>query len=311
MKRRIRGLLLDNWNLKATSLFLALILWIFVRGELGPERIIAIPLEVRVPRQMEIINKRPGSIEVTMRGAPVSNLWFSQPLPTCVIDLQKADEGEHIVSLTSGNIKVSQGSGIEILQVNPARVTIILESTVSKEIPIVTPVRGEPAKGFEVYGKSLKPSSVILSGPRSRIAEIRDVRTAPISLEGRSESCQFFVDFNLKDASIRTSVQNPILVEFSIGPARQLHTITGVPVVVDDDAFFATPKQIEIQVLAKPDLISNITPMNFRASVSAKTSSSPESSIRIKPAVQILNNFNGSMVIKGIHPSTVKLRLKK
>jgi hypothetical protein len=311
MRRRIKGLLLDNWNLKATSLFLALILWIFVRGELGPERIIAIPLEVRVPRQMEIINKRPASIEVTMRGAPVSNLWFSQPLPTCVIDLQTAGEGEHIVPLTPDNIKISQGSGIEILQVNPARVAIILESTVSKEIPIVTPVRGEPAKGFEVYGKNSKPSSIILTGPRSRITEIKDVRTAPISLEGRRESCQFFVDFNLRDTSIRTSVQNPVLVEFSIGPARKLHTIQGVPVIVDDDAFFATPKQIEIQVLAKPDLISDITPINFRASASDKTSTAAEWPIRIKPTVQILNDFSGSIVIKAIHPSEITLRRKK
>jgi YbbR domain-containing protein len=311
MKLWIKELLLENWNLKATSLFLALILWIFVRGELGPERIITVPLEVRMPRQMEIVNKRPASIEVTMRGAPVSNLWFSQPLPTCVIDLQKADEGEHIVPLAPGNIKISQGSGIEILQVNPARVTIILEATVSKEIPIVTPVRGEPINGFEVYGKSSKPSSIIISGPRSRIAEIRDVHTAPVSLQGRSESCQFFVDLNLRDSSIRTSVQNPVLVEFSIGPARQLHRISGVPVEVDDNAFSVTPKQIEIQVLAKPDLLADITPMSFRASVSTKAAAAAESPIRIKPAVQILNDFGGTLLIKAIHPSTITVRQKK
>jgi hypothetical protein len=311
MRRWMKELFLDNWNLKATALFLALILWVFVRGEPGPERIITVPLEVRIPRQMEIINKRPTSIEVTMRGAPVSNLWFSQPLPACVIDLQTAGEGEHVVPLTPDSVKVSKGSGIEILQVNPARITIVLESTVSKEIPIVALVREGPARGFEVYGKSSKPSSIIISGPRSRIAAMQEVHTAPISLEGRSQSCQFFVDLNLKDNTIRTSVQNPILIEVSIGPARKLHTIRGVPVVVDADTLFATPKQIEIQVLAKPDSIPDITPKDFQATAKAKYSNSAELPIHAKPTVQILNDFNGSMVIKAIHPSEVTLQPRK
>jgi YbbR domain-containing protein len=311
MRRWMKELLLDNWNLKATALFLALILWVFVRGEPGPERIVTVPLEVRVPRQMEIINKRPSSIEVTMRGAPVSNLWFSQPLPTCVIDLQAAGEGEHMVSLTPDSVKVSKGSGIEILQVNPARVAIVLESTVSREIPIMVPVREGPPRGFEIYSKYSKPASVIISGPRSRIAALQEVHTAPVSLQGSNQTFRFFVELILKDNSIRTSVQNPILVEVSIGPVRKLHTIHRVPVVVDADSFFVTPKQIEIQVLARPDSIPDITPMNFRAAAKAKYTNGAELPIHVKPTLQILNDFNGSMVIKAIHPSEITLQPRK
>jgi hypothetical protein len=311
MKRWIKELLLKNWNLKATALFLALILWIFVRGEPGPERIVTVPLEVRVPRQMEIINKRPSSIEVTMRGAPISNLWFSQPLPTCVIDLQAVGEGEHVVPLTPDNIKISKGSSIEVLQVNPARVTIILEPTVSKEIPVVVPMKGELLKGFEIYGKYSKPSAIIISGPRSQIAAMREVRTTPVSLEGRNRPNRFFVDLTLKNSSIRTSVQNPILVEVTIGPARELHTIQGVPITIDNNSYITTPKQIEIQVLTTPDSIPNITPKNFLASVKTPSPETGSLPIRVKPTVQILHDFEGALLIKAIHPSEVTLQRRK
>jgi YbbR domain-containing protein len=167
MKRLIREYVLENWTLKATALLLALMLWLFVRGEPGPERVVTIPLEVQLPSQMEIVNDRMTTVEVTMRGANLSGKWFNNPLPTCVIDLQKAREGEHTVTLTRDNVRVPKGSGIEILQVNPARVLLVLERTVSKDVPIVVPLRGKVPHGFEVLGQTQNPTRLTVTGPRS------------------------------------------------------------------------------------------------------------------------------------------------
>ena len=129
MRRFLRDYLLENWNLKIIAILLALIIWLFVRGEPGPERVVRIPLEVLVSHQMEIASERPSWIEITMRGAAFSGTFFGQTLPTCAIDLQGAGEGTHVVALTLDNIKVPKGSGIEILRVNPSRVTIVLKRT--------------------------------------------------------------------------------------------------------------------------------------------------------------------------------------
>src|SRR5512143_3534125 len=142
MKRFIAEYVLENWSLKMTALLLSLVLWMFVRGEPGPERVVAVPLEVQLSRNMEITNQRPTSVEVTMRGAAFSNMLFNQPLPTCIIDLQGLKQGRHVITLNTENIRIPKGSGIEVLQVNPARVTVVLEQTVSKEVPITIPIRG-------------------------------------------------------------------------------------------------------------------------------------------------------------------------
>jgi YbbR domain-containing protein len=224
MKGLIQEYLLQNWTLKVTAILLAFILWLFVRGEPGPERVVpGVPLEVQVPRQMEITNKRPTSVEVTMRGTAFSDLWLSHPIPTtCMIDLSEAKEGEHVVTLTPENVKTPKGSGIEVTRVNPARVNLVLEATVSKEVSITVPVRGEPSHGFEIYGRSSKPSTVIITGPRSHIDPVREISTEVVSIKEQKQPVRVFVGLDIKDNSVRTSLANPVQVDIPIGPHLKL-----------------------------------------------------------------------------------------
>jgi YbbR domain-containing protein len=221
MKRFIKEFFLENWSLKITALLLALILWLFIRGEPSPSSVVRIPIQVQLPSQMEVTSERPTMIEVTMRGAAFSNVWFGRPLPNCIVNLQDAKEGEHTVQLNTDNIQVPKGAGIEVLQVNPTRALIVLQQTISKLVPISAPIRGEPARGFEIYGKQLKPSSIIITGPRSHIEPVREILTEVISLRDQNQSSRFFVGFNIKDSFIRTSLNNPVQVDVQIGPRRR------------------------------------------------------------------------------------------
>ncbi len=221
MKRFIKEFLLENWSLKTTALLLSLILWLFVRGEPGPESVVRVPIQVQLPSRMEIINERPTMVEVTMRGAVFSNRWFGQPLPNCIINLQSVKEGEHIVGLNTDNIQVPKGSGIEVLQVNPAKVHITLQQTLSKVVPITVPIQGKPARGFEVYGKQIKPSFITITGPRKHIEPVHQVSTEVVSINDQKQSGHFLVGFNIKDNFVRPTPNNPVHVDIQIGPHRQ------------------------------------------------------------------------------------------
>lgn len=311
MKRFIKEYVLENWSLKATAVLLSLIIWLFVRGEPGPERVVSVPLEVQVPRQMEITHERPTSVEVTMRGAAFSSMWFSQPLPTCVVDLQGANEGEHVITLTPENVKTSKGSGIEVLQVNPARVTLVLEQTVSKEVPIVVPVRGEPASGFDVYGRFSKPPTIVITGPRSRIEPVREIPAEAVSISGQKQPVRFFVALNTKDNAIRTPLNNPVQVDIQIGPRRKLFTVAQIPVATDDPTYVISPKQIAVQVLAPADSAAELAPADFRAFVSTKNLNAAPP-VKTKPQVGIVNNkLSGDVIIKDVYPSEVVIRKDK
>ncbi len=308
MKRFIHEYLLENWSLKATAILLALILWLFVRGEPGIERVVTVPLEVQVPRHMEITNDRMTSVEVTMRGAAFSSMWLSQPLPTCIIDLQGAKEGEHVITLTPDNVKIPRGSGIEVLQVNPVRVELHLEHTISKEVPVVVPVSGELLPNFEVYSKLVKPAALILTGPRSKVESVREVTTEPVSISGRKQSGRFYVGLNIKGKSLRASLGSPVQVDIQVGPRRELHTIGKVPVSVDAEIYTTTPGQVAVQVLAPAEIGNDLSSTDFQVSLSTQKLDEIKLPARITPEVTLLRPADGAIVIKGVQPSEVLVR---
>jgi YbbR domain-containing protein len=308
MKRFIREYLLENWGLKATALLLGLILWMFVRGEPGPERVVAVPLEVQVPSQMEITNERPTTIEVTMRGAAFSNILFSSPLPTCIVDLQKAGEGEHHVILTPANIKIPKGSGIEVLQVNPANVTVVLEKTIQKEVPIVLPIEGEPAPGFEIYSKSSKPSKVIVKGPRSHVEAVKAISTEAVSIADQNQSAHFYVRLDPSDSMIQTNQTNPVEVDIQIGPRRRLHTFKQVPVSTDNDSYTTVPKQISVEVLAAPEMVKTVTPADIIATVETKGLDPSTLPAKVKPSIHLPGSLKDIAVVREVLPPEVTVR---
>lgn len=309
MKTFLKEFLLENWSLKLTALLLALILWLFIRGEPGPERVVAIPLEVQLPRQMEITNPRPASVEVTLRGAAFSNILFNQPLPTCIIDLSDAKEGEHVITLTPENVRTPKGSGIEVLQVSPIRVALVLERTISEEVPIAVKLRGEPPKGFEIYDKFPKPRSVVITGPRSRVQAITEMPTEAVPIEGQKEPVRFFAALDVPDNSIRLQTHEPVQVQVVIGPRRKLTTIAKVPVETDDPSLTTSPKQLSVHVLAPVDLIEKLTPADFHAMVTTRNIDTSKLPIKVEPRVTITgNNPLGAMIIREIVPAEVALR---
>jgi len=311
MKQFLNRFVLKDWPLKAASLFIALTLWLFVRGEPGQERVIAVQLEVRKPQQMETINPLPASVEVTMRGSSASNAWFSQIPPTCVVDLQSASEGEHIVTLTPDNIRISQRGGLEILRIAPARLTITLETTVSKEVPIVAPIDAGPPQGFEIYNQFIQPLSVIITGARSRIIPITEVETMPISLEEQREPGRFFVNLNLHDSSIRASEENLIQVQVVVGPVRRLHTIDKIPVTVEGGNYSFTPEQVSVQILAPPGYIESVSAEDFHALVRSSAFNDTQLPIQGKLTVQMMKGSDGAAVIRAIIPPEITILQQK
>jgi YbbR domain-containing protein len=312
MKRFVQEYLLENWNLKITAVLLSLILWLFVRGEPAQEKFISgVPIEVRVPAHMEITEERPTSVDVTMIAATFSDMLLGQPHPACLIDLQEAKEGEHTISLTVENIKMPRGSGIEIVKVNPSRVTLVLERTLSKEVPIVVPVRGDPSRGYEIYGRSSKPSTVVITGPRSHINPVTEISTETVSIADLKQPSRFFVGLNLKDKTLRTSISNPIQVDIEVGPRRKVATIEDVPVAIDDPAYATAPKNVTVQVFAPVDSIPDLEPSDFSASVSAAGLDPSKIPVRVKPQVRIVSSLHGAMVIKDVTPPEVTIVRRK
>ncbi len=305
----LRAMLLENWTIKLTSLVLAFFLWLAVRGDRNVERIISVALEIQVPRDMEITNERPSFVEVTVRGAPANIGYGLSGPPAYTINLQTAGEGTHEIPLSPGNVRFPATSGLEVVRINPPRITLVLERTITAEVPVVLPeLRGRPAPGFDVYRTSYWPNQIRISGPRSRVVRTKQIYAAPISIAGLSQSLRTFTNLVIEDHSIRPSPAGPIEVIVEIGVHRELRTIAGIPVVPEGEGVRITPTHVSVEVLVPVTFKEKLTPQNFIAEVSSAVLAPSAREARVKPDVRLVNSPDPSIAIARVHPAEVTVR---
>lgn len=305
----LRSMLLENWAIKLTSVVLAFFLWLAVRGDRNVERIISVALEIQVPRDMEITNERPSFVEVTVRGAPANIGYGLSGPPAYTINLQTAGEGVHEIPLSPGNVRFPATSGLEVVRITPPRITLVLERTITAEVPVVRPeLRGEPAPGFDVYRTSYWPSQIRISGPRSRVVRTKQVYAAPISIAGLSQSLRTFTNLVIDDHTIRPSPAGPIEVIVEVGVHREVKTIAGIPVLPESDTLRVTPSHVSVEVLVPVTFKERLTPENFSAEVPAGILAPSAREARVKPEVRLVNSPDPAIAIARVHPAEVIVR---
>jgi YbbR domain-containing protein len=178
-----------NLPLKILSIILAVFLWFFItRGQGGEimEISLGVPVELHnLPPEMEVMRGPVERVDVRMSGprrvvSKVSQMGIYVPL-----DLNGAAEGETTFELFSSDIKVPER--VTVTRVSPSSVTVLLERTVKKSVGIVVPVEGTPMKGFKAQDPVVIPESMEIRGPRSLLAGVKNLKTAPVSVQGAME----------------------------------------------------------------------------------------------------------------------------
>jgi hypothetical protein len=300
-----RDLLVRNWWLKLAALLLAYVLWLLVRSAEG-ERVLTVPLVVRVPRNMEIVGERPATVEASVLGVP--NLAGNLPELTYTINLQSAAEGEITVPLSTDGIQLSPGAGVSVVHVNPARMTFSLERVISRDLPVKVPILGVPAPGYDLYGVSSQPDIIHVVGPRSRINALTEAATDPMSVAGLKHSLQRTVNFDLQSDDIHTS---PVTVEVNVevGVHRIEKTFSLPVAVLGGGGFIASPAAVMVSALVPLSLEGKLSAADFRAMVFAPSEEPLPSRVLAKPEVEFRGDLGRGIMIRKVQPEAVTLTL--
>src|SRR5437870_6716795 len=123
-----------------------------------------VPLEYRnIPPQLEITGDAANSVQVRLRGSSNVIRDISAKDVSTTIDMSKMRPGDRIVPLSPQNVQAPVGA--EVIRVNPSSVRFNLERTVTKTIPVVATVVGQPSDGFEVGKVTIERNKVEIEGP--------------------------------------------------------------------------------------------------------------------------------------------------
>src|SRR5574337_748833 len=206
-----RGLF-DNLGLKLSSLGLAFALWMVVAGEQRDERAMNIALTfTRLPKHTALLNVSGDSVTVRLRGPKSLISGLSPNEVEANLDLAGLKEGENLVAVTSDQVDVPRG--VEVVQVSPKAVRLVLEAVAEREVRVTARVEGNPAPGYYFKRASAHPDHVRLVGPKSEVSRVEHIYTSAISLEGRSRN--FGVLTSLEPVGESVKVEGPALVQVS------------------------------------------------------------------------------------------------
>ena len=188
------------------------------------------PLEFRnIPDALEIVGNPPDSVDVRLRGSSAVLSRLQPGEIVAVLDLSSARPGSRLFP------HPERRSAIAVRRRGRAgsarrRSALELEKSALRTVPVVAGVDGEPAPGFVIGTRTAEPATVEIAGPESRVKQIADATTEPVSVAGARVSVRDVVTVGVVDASVRLTKPQNATVMVEILPAPVERELTGVPV---------------------------------------------------------------------------------
>ena len=214
--RWLKHFFIHNWRLKLLALLMAVMLWAATARESTSEIGVDVPLEYQnVPAKTEVISDTTNTVEVRLRGPTTLIKEISSQDISTTIDMANMPLGnEKIVPLTKDHVRAP--FGVDVVGVNPARVRVTLEPTVSTRLKILPAVTGAPAEGYTIESISVNPDYVKVEGPANRVKLVESVLTTPVDVSGKRDTVRQIVDLNIQDPRLRAPLLQPVHVEVQI-----------------------------------------------------------------------------------------------
>ena len=183
-------LLASNIRTFLLALILGVAVWVSAVSAANPneDNTYPRPIPIEIVGQdpsLVLTSQIPDSMSVRLR-APHS-VWESlinqDNAVRAILDLSNMGAGEHEV-----NIQVQVNARpAQILQKNPATITVDLESFVHKTLPLNLVLTGQPGAGYKAGEATLAVNDVVISGPQSLVDKAMRARVA-VNLDGVRES---------------------------------------------------------------------------------------------------------------------------
>jgi YbbR domain-containing protein len=303
----VSRLLSGDTLLRAVSLGLAIVLWVVIAGRYTAERGLTVPVELRnFPPDLELTGDLVNSVNVRLRASPglVESLDPGQVLVR--IDLKGAEEGEHIIQLTSEHIEVP--FGFRVVKITPSLLTINLERSLSKTLPVRPRILGQPAPGYEVEAVTSEPAEVRVRGPRSRVQEIESAFTEPVSVQGADVTVEQYVNVGLEDPllNLESAESQEVKVVVRIRERQEERLFEGLPVAVRGQPSRLSPSSVSAEVRGPARVLRDLDPGDLRAYVNVPPDH--EDGRPLPVAVEIAPGHTGTSVVR-TEPAEVKARL--
>jgi YbbR domain-containing protein len=216
---------LRTWGLRLLALGIALGLWFnssFEDREVLNERVVEASVSYTWPKGFMVLD-REQSVNVRVRGSSKRVRGLDPDQVDVQVELSRKP-GPVTVNLGPDNVLAPDG--VEVVSVSPSTLTVAVEREISRRIPVVPDLQGQPSAGT-VEEPEVFPNQVLVTGPESLVAGTEVLRTRPVSVAGRSATFEVDVAVVPPDPLLQIMQPSRVSVRVPIQPPKPEKTRNG------------------------------------------------------------------------------------
>lgn len=178
-----------NWFPKCLCVVSAITLYMFAKTTRLETKTFSIPLVIKEDGNLCRSTVLPSHVNVIIRSEPDNISSIQNGDIQAVLDLSfYTKEGNYSVPVAASLASsVNLAAPVE-LTVSPEIIPVNLEERIRKAVDVEVPVYGNPVHGYEVEYVKISPKQVIISGPKSMLANINKVSTNELNFSEKRES---------------------------------------------------------------------------------------------------------------------------
>ena len=176
--RRIRAAFTDRLPVKATALFLSVVLWMVVAGEEPSQEAVDVSLDLVLDSSL-VLTSPPPSVRAQVIGSTreLYKLFSARPTIRRTFGGEVADSV--VVLLTPGDVQLPPGVDARVSAVEPQTFTLRFDSLLQRRMPVRSAMRLTDGAGrVLLYEPRFEPESVVVTGQRRLVQELESISTA-------------------------------------------------------------------------------------------------------------------------------------
>jgi YbbR domain-containing protein len=295
-------IILDHFGLKIVSFVLAVLLWSVIAGEKTLEVGFVVPLELQnVPSSMEIVSGIPDTIEVRVRAAAAIIQQIDSNDLAVQVDISEVSPGERIFHLSDAAVR--RPFGVSVVKLSPAILTLTLEYTERKTVPVDVRTAGSPADGFEVVKIACDPDEVVVAGPRSRLMTLTSAYSETVSLTGAREDIVRKVSVGVDEPLARIDGDPYAEVIIDVREKSAERVFENVPIEVRGFSARVRPDHVRVTVTGPVSRVDSVEINAVRAFVEARETGGTG---QARVAIEIAGEHS-SVAVQSVDPELVLL----
>lgn len=259
-------LFVRNWAIKLAALFFAIMLYVAVAAQQPLTQSFPMHLVLTVPPGRTVKEQPAGVVVlITGKGSEVMKLRsFPRVIEKAIPDTFSAAVWR--VHLQPADVEIPKGTDVQVVDITPRDVDVVMDSASKKDVRIVPLVRVEAESGYVVRGISILPSVARVVGPQKSLARLDSVTTEPIVISSVNGPFSRTVPIDTTPLGVVRIAPKEVRVAGEVAAIIE-RSITGVPITTAASGFtgfLLSPERVAVSVRGPESKVNGLTRDSLR-----------------------------------------------